>query len=412
MNNFDILLEKYANLVVTKGVNLQKDTLLFINSPIECNEFARLLSEEAFKIGAKDVYINYSDELFTKLRFEEVATETLENVPQYEIDKYNYFVDKGASFISISASNPSLFKDIDSKKIAASSKAKSLALRNYSDKLMNNENAWCVISMPTKAWAMKVFSDCTSENAVSKLWDAIFSVMRIDGSNNPSLEWDRHLENLKVNMKDLQKNNFKKLIFKNNLGTDLHIELPEGHIWCGGADYTKDGKLFIANMPTEEIFTTPKRNGINGTVISTKPLNHSGNLINNFKLTFKDGKVIDFTAEEGYDSLKELLNTDDGSRYLGEVALVPYDSPISNSNILFYNTLFDENASCHLALGKAYPSCIENGENMSDEELLNANSNISLIHVDFMIGSKDLNITGVTYDSKEIPVFKDGNFCL
>ncbi|MEG2109817.1 MAG: aminopeptidase [Clostridium sp.] len=412
MNNFNILLEKYANLVVTKGVNLQKDTLLFINSPIECNEFARLLSEEAFKLGAKDVYINYSDELFTKLRFEEVATETLENVPQYEIDKYNYFVDNGASFISISASNPSLFKDIDSKKIAAASKAKSLALRNYSDKLMNNENAWCVISMPTKAWAMKVFSDCTSENAVSKLWDAIFSVMRIDGSNNPSLEWDRHLENLKVNMKELQRNNFKKLIFKNNLGTNLHIELPKGHIWCGGADYTKDGKLFIANMPTEEIFTTPKRNGINGTVISTKPLNHSGNLINNFKLTFKDGKVIDFAAEEGYDSLKELLNTDDGSRYLGEVALVPYDSPISNSNILFYNTLFDENASCHLALGKAYPSCIENGENMSDEELLDANSNISLIHVDFMIGSKDLNITGVTYDSKEIPVFKDGNFCL
>ena len=386
MDNFDCLLKKYAKLVVTKGVNLQKDKLLFINSPIECSKFAKLLAEEAFEIGAKDVYINYSDELFTKLRFQNASIETLSNVPQYEIDKYNYFVDNDASFISISASNPSLFKGIDSKKIASSSKAKSLALKYYSNKLMNNENAWCVISMPTKAWAMKVFNDCSEDEAVDKLWNAIFNVMRLN-NEDPSRAWDIHLENLKNNMEKLNKFNFKKLIFKNSLGTDLHIELPEGHIWCGGADYTKNGIEFIANMPTEEIFSTPKRNGVNG-------------------------KVVDFTAKEGYDSLNELLNTDEGSRYLGEVALVPYDSPISNSNILFYNTLFDENASCHLALGKAYPSCIKNGENMSEDELLNANSNISLVHVDFMIGSKDLNIIGITQDLKEVQVFKDGNFSL
>lgn len=411
MDNFDCLLKKYAKLVVTKGVNLQKDKLLFINSPIECSNFAKLLAEEAFNIGAKDVYINYSDELFTKLRFQNASIETLSNVPQYEVDKYNYFVDNDASFISISASNPSLFKGIDSKKIASSSKAKSLALKNYSNKLMNNENAWCVISMSTKAWAMKVFNDCSEDEAVDKLWNAIFNVMRLN-NEDPSKAWDIHLENLKNNMEKLNKFNFKKLIFKNSLGTDLHIELPEGHIWCGGADYTKDGVEFIANMPTEEIFSTPKRNGVNGKVVSTKPLNYGGNLINDFSLTFKDGKVIDFTAKEGYDSLNELLNTDEGSKYLGEVALVPYDSPISNSNILFYNTLFDENASCHLALGKAYPSCIKNGENMSEDELLNANSNISLVHVDFMIGSKDLDIIGITQDLEEVQVFKNGNFSL
>lgn len=409
MNNFENLLKKYANLVVSKGVNLQKDRLLFINSPIECSSFARLLAKEAFKIGAKDVYINYSDELFTRVRFENATVETLSNVPQYEIDKYNYFVDNGASFISISASDPSLFKGIDSKKISSSSKAKSIALRNYSDKLMNNENAWCVISLPTKAWASKVFKDISEDEAINKLWDAIFSVMRLN-SEDPNKAWQNHCDNLKENIKKLQDYNFEKLIFKNSLGTNLELELAPNHIWSGGSEFTKDSVEFIANMPTEEIFTTPKRDGINGVVYSTKPLNYGGNLINNFSFTFKDGKIIDFTAEEGFDSLKELLDTDDGARYLGEVALVPYDSPISNSNILFYNTLFDENASCHLAVGKAYPSCIKGGEDMNDEELLNASSNISLTHVDFMIGSKDLDILGITQDGKEIQVFKDGNF--
>lgn len=409
MNNFENLLKKYANLVVSKGVNLQKDRLLFISSPIECSNFARLLAEEAFKIGAKDVYINYSDELFTRIRFENVTVETLSNVPQYEIDKYNYFVDNGASFISISASDPSLFKGIDSKKISSSSKAKNIALRNYSDKLMNNENAWCVISLPTKAWATKVFKDVSEDEAINKLWDAIFSVMRLN-SEDPNKAWQDHCNKLKENIKTLQDYNFEKLIFKNSLGTNLELELAPTHIWSGGSEFTKGSVEFIANMPTEEIFTTPKRDGINGIVHSTKPLNYGGNLINNFSFTFKDGKIIDFTAEEGYDSLKELLDTDDGAKYLGEVALVPYDSPISNSNILFYNTLFDENASCHLAVGKAYPSCIKGGEDMNDEELIKASSNVSLTHVDFMIGSKDLDILGITADGKEVQVFKDGNF--
>lgn len=409
MNNFENLLKKYANLVVSKGVNLQKDRLLFISSPIECSNFARLLSEEAFKIGAKDVYINYSDELFTRIRFENATVETLSNVPQYEIDKYNYFVDNGASFISISASDPSLFKGIDSKKISSSSKAKNIALRNYSNKLMNNENAWCVISLPTKAWATKVFKDVSEDEAINKLWNAIFSVMRLN-SEDPNKAWQDHCNKLKENIKTLQDYNFEKLIFKNSLGTNLELELAPNHIWSGGSEFTKGSVEFIANMPTEEIFTTPKRNGINGIVHSTKPLNYGGNLINNFSFTFKDGKIIDFTSEEGYDSLKELLDTDDGARYLGEVALVPYDSPISNSNILFYNTLFDENASCHLAVGKAYPSCIKGGEDMNDEELIKASSNVSLTHVDFMIGSKDLDILGITADGKEVQVFKDGNF--
>lgn len=208
----------------------------------------------------------------------------------------------------------------------------------------------------------------------------------------------------------LNTHNFKSLHYKNSLGTDLLITLPQKHQWLAGSDYTPDGLEFIANMPTEEVFTLPKKNGVNGKVVSSMPLNYNGNLIEQFSFTFKDGKIIDFSAQKGYETLKNLIETDEGAYYLGEVALVPFDSPISNSKILFYNTLFDENASCHLALGKAYPVCIKNSEKMSPDELAKLGVNDSLIHVDFMIGTNDLEIIGVTQEDKEIPVFQNGNF--
>ncbi|MGL5479793.1 MAG: aminopeptidase, partial [Clostridium sp.] len=216
--------------------------------------------------------------------------------------------------------------------------------------------------------------------------------------------------NIKKHLEFFNKNNFKYLKMKNSLGTDLKVELPLNHIWCGGSEFTKGGVEFIANMPTEEIFTTPKRDGVNGIVYASKPLNYNGTLINDFNITFKDGEIVNFDAKEGLEALRELINTDEGSKYLGEVALVPYNSPISNSNILFYNTLYDENASCHLAIGEAYPSCIKDGENLSKEELLKIGSNVSLTHVDFMFGTSDLEIIGVTYDDTTIEIFKDGNY--
>jgi aminopeptidase len=194
------------------------------------------------------------------------------------------------------------------------------------------------------------------------------------------------------------------------LGTDLTVELPEGHIWFGGSDYTPENLEFIANMPTEEVFTLPKKSGVNGKVVSSKPLSHNGSIIDKFSITFKEGRIVDYTAEKGYDTLKSIIETDEGAHYLGEVALVPYDSPISKSGILFYNTLFDENASCHLAIGKAYPICIKNSDNMTKEQLESAGVNDSFMHVDFMIGSQDLDITGITVDGKEVPVFRNGNF--
>ena len=227
---------------------------------------------------------------------------------------------------------------------------------------------------------------------------------------NPVLEWKKHIKNLQKRVKFLNDSNFKKLIYKSSNGTNLEVELPKNHIWAGGGSYDSTGTYFVANMPTEEVFTMPKRNGVNGIVYSTMPLNYSGNLIENFKLEFKDGKIVQFDAEKNKDILEELLNMDEGSRYLGEVALVPDDSPISNLNTVFYNTLFDENASCHFAFGKAYPTNIKNGDKMSKEELTINGVNDSIIHEDFMVGSEDLNIIGIKDNGEELLIFKDGNW--
>ena len=407
MNNE--LLEKYALLLVKTGINIQKDQTLVINSPIECASFARILSRIAYTEGAREVVLNWRDELSSKIKFMHAPEEIFEEFPDWQRDFYLSNVRKGAAFLNISASDPELMKDVNPDRMAKSQKAASTAIKEYRERLMSNRNVWCVASIPTVSWAKKVFPELSEEEAVGNLWEAIFKTVRVD-TENPVASWETHKSNLKKSMDFLNSNNFKYLQYKNSLGTDLKIELPENHLWLGGSDYTPEGVEFIANMPTEEVFTLPKKTGVNGVVVSSKPLNYNGNLIEEFSLTFKEGRIVDFKAEKGYDILKKMIETDEGSYYLGEVALVPYDSPISNSNILFYNTLFDENASCHLAIGKAYPVCIKNGENLSYEELVKLEVNDSIVHEDFMVGTEDLQIIGITADGKEIPVFEKGNF--
>jgi aminopeptidase len=276
--------------------------------------------------------------------------------------------------------------------------------------MMSNEVQWCVVSIPTKGWARKVFPDLSEADAVENLWDSIFSIVRAD-KESPIEAWNEHLEKLKNRKDYLNEKNFKYLYYKSE-GTDLTVELPEGHLWLSGEENSKDGINFVANIPTEEVFTLPKRDGVNGYVTSKKPLNYGGNLIDNFKLTLKDGKIVDFTAEKGEEILKGLLYTDEGARYLGEVALVGYNSPISNSGLIFFNTLFDENASCHFAFGKAYPTCLKDGDNMSEEELIKNGANDSLTHVDFMVGSEELEIIGETAEGEKIQVFKNGDWVI
>ena len=400
---------KYASLAVNIGVNIQKDNILVISSPIETAEFARLITEEAYKSGAKDVIVHYGDQKLTKIKLENSSLETISNIPEWQAESYNYYARQEACFISISASDPDGLKGVPVEKIGASQKARTSALKEYFDNSMSNKCRWCVLSVPTLSWAKKVFPKVSDDEAMESLWDVIFKTVRVD-TENPVNAWKKHNAYLEEKIKFMNNNNFKSVHLKSANGTDLNIELPEGHIWAGGSEGDVNGIPFNANIPTEEVFTLPKKTGVNGIVYSSKPLSYGGNLIDNFSITFKDGKAIDFTAETGYDVLKQMLESDEGAKYLGEVAFVPYNSPISNSKLIFFNTLFDENAVCHLAFGRAYESCVKDADKYSEEELEKIGVNNSVIHVDFMIGTSDLEITGINKNGEAIQIFSNGNW--
>ncbi|WP_077623535.1 aminopeptidase [Sediminibacillus massiliensis] len=403
-------LEKYAELALKTGVNIQDNQSIMINAPIEGADFTRIVVKKAYELGAKNVHINWTDDEINLLKYENAPEEVLTNVPQWQVDKYVSFAEEGAAVLSIRSTNPDLLKDIDAGRVAKAAKANAEAMKEFRKYTMNDRIPWSIISIPTGDWAQKIFPDKSKEDAVESLWEQIFKIVRVD-REDPIAAWNDHNATLRKAREFLNKKQYKKLIYKAP-GTDLELELPEGHIWKGGSAKTETGRDFNPNMPTEEVFTLPHKYGVNGTVSSTKPLNYGGNLIDNFSLTFKDGKVADFKAEQGYDTLKHLLDTDEGARRLGEIALVPHESPISQSGLIFYNTLYDENASCHVALGKAYPTSLEGGAKMDDEQLDKHGVNDSLTHVDFMIGSADLDIDGVTADENSEPVFRKGSWAL
>jgi aminopeptidase len=408
MLDFEKLLDNYAQLTVKIGLNLQKNQTLVINSSIECYDFVRKVTKAAYESGAKNVHVEWHDEEVNHLKLLMAPEEALKEYPMWRAKGLEELAADDAAFLSISASNPELLKDVNPERIAMTNKSASTALKEYRKYMMNSTVTWCVVSVPTKGWAKKVFPQVNEDEAVSLLWNKVFSVVRADAEDSVKA-WEEHINNLNSKMNFLNEKAFKSLHFKSAI-TDLTIELPMGHIWCGGGEYNAKDVYFVANMPTEEVFTVPLKTGVNGKVSSTKPLNYGGNLINNFTLTFKDGRIVDFTAEEGYEILKKLIEIDDGSHYLGEVALVPFSSPISQTGVVFFNTLIDENASCHLAIGKGYPSCLKDGINMNDDELESNGVNNSLTHNDFMIGSADLDIIGETETGEKIQIFKSGDW--
>lgn len=408
MNIDNTMIQKYAHLIVKAGVNIQKNQILVINSPIECAAFARFIAKIAYEEGAKDVVVNWRDEHLAKIRLLLAPDETLNEFPEWRKESYMSYAKQGAAFLSIAADDPELMKEVDPERIAKDNKVRGIALKDYSDRLMSNKNPWCVVSVPTVSWAKKVFPGISEDEAVEMLWDAILKSVWAD-VNDPVAAWEEHKSKLNKRSEFLNSKNFKYLIYRNSLGTNLKIELPENHMWLGGAERTLEGQTYLPNMPTQEIFTLPKKTGVNGTVVSSMPLNLNGNLVEDFSITFENGKIMAFKAEQGYDILKNLIETDEGSHYLGEVALVPENSPISNLKLLFYNTLFDENASCHLAIGRAYP-CIKDAEKLDKNQLEGLGVNDSIVHADFMIGTEDMDIIGVTASGEEIPVFRTGNF--
>ena len=400
--------EKYAELALRTGVNLQKGQALMINSSIEGADFTRIVVRKAYELGAKDVHVNWSDDELTLLKYEYAPEEVLAEFPDWRVMLHNDYAEDGAALLSISSTNPDLLTDIDSSRVALASKASAQKMTKFQDFVMNDKITWSIISIPTGDWAQKVFPNKSRAEAMESLWEAIVKIVRVD-KEDPIAAWDAHNETLSRAEKILNDKNYEKLIFTGP-GTNLEIGLPKGHIWQGGSAVSESGITFNPNMPTEEVFCMPHKYEVEGTVTSTMPLNYGGTIIDNFSMTFKEGKVVDFKAEHGEEALRHLLDTDEGARRLGEVALVPDESPISQSGLIFYNTLFDENASCHIALGKAYPTNLEGGSSMNKTELDEHGANDSLTHVDFMIGSKELDIDGVKQDGSTEAVFRKGTW--
>ncbi|MBO1220048.1 MULTISPECIES: aminopeptidase [Mammaliicoccus] len=401
-------LQKYAELLVKVGLNVQEKEPVYIQASIDASEFVHLVVEEAYKIGAEDVKVRYNDDRIAQLKYQYEPEAFFENVKQYDIDEKMDYLDRKAAFLSIVSSSPDSLKDADPNKIRKSMAANGKAFKDYMVAVQSDRMSWCVASYPSVGWAKMMFPELSDNEAVNKLLETILKTVRVD-QEDPVKAWEEHDHLLHEKADYLNNKKYKALHYK-SAGTDLTIELPDGQYWSGASSVNSKGNSFVANMPTEEVFTAPHKNGVNGTVSNTLPLSYSGNIIDDFTLTFKDGVVVDYKAGVGEEILKSILETDEGSKRLGEVALVPVDSPISNMNTLFYNTLFDENASCHIALGSAYAFCIEGGKDMSAEQLAENGLNDSTTHVDFMIGSKDLSIDGILENGEKEPVFRDGNW--
>lgn len=401
-------LQKYAELLVKVGLNVQEKEPVYIQASIDASEFVHLVVEEAYKIGAEDVKVSYKDDRIAQLKYQYEPEAFFENVKQYDIDEKMDYLDRKAAFLSIVSSSPDSLKDADPNKIRKSMAANGKAFKDYMVAVQSDRMSWCVASYPSVGWAKMMFPELSDDEAVNKLLETILKTVRVD-QEDPVKAWEEHDHLLHEKADYLNNKKYKALHYKSE-GTDLTIELPNGQYWSGASSVNSKGNSFVANMPTEEVFTAPHKNGVNGTVSNTLPLSYSGNIIDDFTLTFKDGEVVDYKAGVGEEILKSILETDEGSKRLGEVALVPVDSPISNMNTLFYNTLFDENASCHIALGSAYAFCIEGGKDMTAEQLAENGLNDSTTHVDFMIGSKDLSIDGILENGEKEPVFRDGNW--
>ena len=404
-------LQEYAALLVQVGLNVQKGQTLVISSPIECAYFARMCASAAYDVGCREVVMNWHDDALAREKYLRAESAVFDEVPEWRRHFYNDYAAQGAAYLAISASDPENLKGVDPDRLVRAQRASGKALETFDRLQMSSGFPWCIASIPIPSWAAKVFPEASAEQAMEKLWDAIFHTMRITGDGKSAQRWREHIEKLAERKGKMNALRFKTLHYTNSLGTDLTVELPEDHIWESGDDETSAGQSFIANMPTEELFTAPLREGINGVVYASMPLVNDGNIIDGFHFVVKDGKIVEAHAKQGEEVLRSAISVDEGASYFGEVALVPYDSPISNLKLLFYNTLFDENAACHIAFGEAYP-CIEGGREMSKEQLKEKGLNDSITHVDFMIGTRDLCITGITQDGREIPVFADGNFAI
>ena len=401
--------QKYAKLAVKYGINLQAGQDVMIVASTKADEFALAIAEEAYLSGAKSVSIEWVNDLATRLKYQYESTEVLGEVLTWQEEKAKHQANTLPCKIYISDEDPDAFAGLDAAKMSEVRKLRSKVLKKYRD-MAENKDQWTIIAIPSPAWAKKVFPNLDEEAGVKALWEAIIHSARLDG--DVEANWDQHVAYLDEKASKMNALNLDYLTYKSSNGTDLTLKLQPNHLWLSAKEENLSGISFIANMPTEEVFTMPKRDGVNGIVYSTKPLSLQGQIVEDFSVTFENGKAIKVTAKKGLDVLESMLNMDESSRYLGEVALVPFNSPINETGLLFSNTLFDENACCHLAFGMAFKNNIKGYETMTDEDFKAVDFNDSMNHVDFMIGSKDLEIIGYDFEGKAHQIFKDGIWAL
>jgi aminopeptidase len=402
-------LKKYAELAVGAGVNLQKNQLLIIHSDIQNATFARLIQTVAYEAGASNVFIDWTDEQSTKEFYLNAADSVINHFPDWQAARFKEWDDAGAAYIHIISENLDVFKEVSTERISRFQKASRTKLGNYYAKIRSHEVRWCLLAVPYVGWATKVFPNLSKEEALQSLWKLILKGSRADGEN-PIKDWESHNRAFESRKKILNESQFKALHFTNSRGTDLFVGLPKHHLYIGGGVIDKNGIPFFPNIPTEEIFTAPHKNKVNGKLVGTKPLIYGGCVIDEFYLIFKDGRITDYYAAKGQEVLQNLIETDEGSRYLGEIALVSNKSPLAQADTLFYNTLFDENTACHIGIGNASPSNIQNGMDQSEEELKAAGLNTSLLLVNVTFGTEDMKVMGIKEDGMEVLLMKDGDF--
>lgn len=400
-------LENYAKLIVKKGINLKSGQDVVIRADLDRPEFVKLVVETAYSAGARKVEVEWDYQPLTVLHINSRSVETLKDIPQWEIDKLSYRRDTLPAMIYLLSEDPDGLQGIDREKHAISVQERYKKIKAIRDD-MENKYQWCIAAVPGLKWAKKMFPGASDDEAIELQWQAILDTSRVD--DDPLAAWDDHNKELKKRCDYLNSLGIKKLHYTDQNGTDFTVGLMDNALFLGGGEYTLSGNFFNPNIPSEEVFITPKRGEAEGIVYSSRPFCYRGELIEDFYIRFKDGRAVEWDAKKNKELLTTLINMDEGAHYLGECALVPHDSPISNSGLLFYNTLFDENAACHLAIGEGFSNCIKDYDKYTLEECRKMGVNESMIHEDFMIGTATLNITAILKDGSEVAIFKNGNW--
>lgn len=402
-------IDNYAELLVRKGAALRRGQELVLQAPVERADFARRVVRKAYEAGAGHVTVIWSDDVVGRLTYEHLDKAYFEHVPSWQREQLNSLAEAGAAFLFLEGSDPSALDGIDPAKPAAARKARNTECLAFREGMDFGRNVWCIAGVPVEAWAREVFPELSGSEAIYRLWLAILSVARSDG-RDPQSAWETHNATFEKNKRLLNAAAYDRLRYRSSNGTDLVVGMNAGHLWEGGAARTVDGTVFFPNIPTEEVFTTPDRNRTEGIVHSAMPLVHAGQVIDDFWIRFRDGAAVEWDARRGKAALDQIMAADEGAHHLGEVALISKNTPIRQSGILFYDTLYDENASCHLALGMGFPECLDGGLDMGKDELLAHGVNQSSTHVDFMVGADDLDVWGVDTNGEETPIFVGGQW--